>query len=275
MHVRRQFLFAVIIGVFAGAALAQGGGLRSLETGVEASPWEAVGRLDFGGRGFCTGALIAPDVVLTAAHCLFDKSSGARTDFTQIEFLAGWRNGRASAYRRIRQTAVHPEYEYGGTVSPERVRTDIALLKLDRPIRNTTVKPFKTALRPEPGAQVSVVSYGRSRSEAPALQEVCEVLAHQDGVMVTSCSVEYGSSGAPIFAFGPDGAEIVSVVSAMAEIDGEQVSLGTDLEAPLAGLQQTLEDSSGFFRKALPTVGEMSAEQSRPGLGAKFIRPEE
>ena len=32
--------------------------------------WQAVGRIDTG-PGFCTGTLIAADLVLTAAHCLF------------------------------------------------------------------------------------------------------------------------------------------------------------------------------------------------------------
>ncbi|MEM6481406.1 MAG: S1 family peptidase, partial [Pseudomonadota bacterium] len=34
--------------------------LERLDTGVDGRKWEAVGRLDVGGRGFCTGALIAP-----------------------------------------------------------------------------------------------------------------------------------------------------------------------------------------------------------------------
>ncbi len=68
-------------------------------TGDDSRGWQAVGRLNMGANSFCTGALIAPDLVLTAAHCMFDRKRGARMRDDEIEFLADWRGGRAAAYR--------------------------------------------------------------------------------------------------------------------------------------------------------------------------------
>lgn len=270
-----SIVFILAAMMTSGGAMAQPDDLKKLQTGVEAGPWEAVGRLDIGGTGFCTGALIAPNLVLTAAHCLFDKDTGARINHERVEFLAGWRNGRASAYRNVRRAVVHPEYDYGEELSSNRVRNDIALLELTQPIRNTTIEPFATSDQPEQGDRVGVVSYARDRSEAPSLQEVCKVLGLHEGVLVTSCTVDFGSSGAPIFSFSDGEARIVSVVSAKGEMSGEGVSLGTELGQRLDFLHSELARGAGFFQEAVPTASRVVVGESRRNTGAKFIRPSE
>ena len=270
---RRWVAISIMCLTVATAGLAQDGRLRRLDTGVDAGAWEAVGRLDIRGKGFCTGALVAPRLVLTAAHCLYDKDSKQRIDHSEVEFLAGWRNGRAGAYRNVRRAVVHPDYVYDGVVSSDRVRNDLALLELDRPIRNTTIKPFDTARRPRQGDQLGVVSYAKYRSEAPSLQEVCSVLARQEGVLVTTCSVDFGASGAPIFTFENGVPQIVSVVSAKANVDNKEVSLGTALGAPLARLQADLVAGKGVFLRGGTVSKRITSEDRRRTTGAKFIKP--
>ncbi|MCI2400733.1 trypsin-like serine protease [Aliiroseovarius subalbicans] len=247
--------------------------LRSLITGDDSRGWEAVGRLNMGGESFCTGALIAENLVLTAGHCLFDKDTGRAYAAEDIEFLAGWRNGRASAYRGVRRAVVHPDFDFSGRDKATRVAHDLAILELDRPIRTTSVIPFSTTTRPRKGAEVGVVSYAHDRSESPALQEMCHVLARQSGTLVLSCDVDFGSSGAPVFVHHDGEPRIVSVVSAKATVRDIPVSLGTSLERPLAEMMAILDQSDGVFTRVQPTSQVLTQQGSRDATGAKFLRP--
>lgn len=247
--------------------------LKTLMTGNDSRGWEAVGRLNIAGRAFCTGALIAPDLVLTAAHCLYDPQSGRRFEASDIEFLAGWRNGRANARATLRRAIPHPKFKFQANDRVARVAYDLALLELSQPIRKNSVKPFDTDVRPKKGAQVVVVSYAHDRAESPSLQEICHVLARRSGTLVLSCDVDFGSSGAPIFEVDEAGlARIVSVVSAKAEIKGRDVALGTNLEKPLADLMEILAIDPDFTQTSADVrILKLGGSQSQ--AGAKFVRP--
>ncbi|WP_417205683.1 trypsin-like serine peptidase [Antarctobacter sp.] len=262
----RLFLvvFLWLLGTSAGAQ-----GLFRMDSAQDGRGWEAVGRIEIAGTSFCTGALIGPRLVVTAAHCLFDPETGARVPVDQMQFLAGWRNGRAAAYRRVRKAVPHPAFAYGHEADADRVRHDLALIELQHPIRNTTITPFDTDIGPEQGDAVGVVSYAHDRSEAPSLQETCPVLAHQDGMLVLSCTVDFGASGSPVFRLGPDGRpRIVSVVSSKAQANGAPVALATRLQGPLDDLRDALSADRD------PGAGlDRLAAGARRDTGAKFVRP--
>ncbi|MGA9252027.1 MAG: trypsin-like serine protease, partial [Roseobacter sp.] len=64
-------------------------GLRGMAAENDALVWQSVGRLDAKGSGFCTATLIAPELVLTAAHCVYDRKSGKLFSPESLTFRAG------------------------------------------------------------------------------------------------------------------------------------------------------------------------------------------
>lgn len=253
--------------IAAGGASAQEG-LRQLHSADATQAWQAVGRLDIEGHGFCTATLIAPDQALTAGHCLFDKTTGARLPTERIEFRVGWRDGRARAYRRVRRVALHPNYDHGTDLDATKVRNDLALLQLDHALRLPQMTLFETAQVPRRGAAVAVVSYAEGRENAPALQPDCSILSRTQGVLATNCAVDFGASGAPVFDLSGPSPVIVSVISAKGEAGVNPVSLGAFADDQLATLRAQLRKSSGPR-----VIRRPGGAGNRDSVGAKFLRP--
>jgi len=249
-------VFAAVFAVLASSVFAQentqASDLDELLTAYDVRGWEAVGRLNIGWGGMCTGALISPRVVLTAGHCAFNSSTFDRIEPSDIVFHAGFRNGRATASRPVKRIVVHPAYVFQGAEGQFDVSHDLALFELESDIQLSNITPFATGKRPRKGQRVGVVSYAHDRAQSPSIQESCHVLARQRGALVLSCNVDFGSSGAPIFADIDGEQTIVSVVSAKAEIRGRKVSLGTNLEKPLSEMLELLRNGGG--QTATPNV---------------------
>jgi len=245
----------------------------TLASADDARAWEAVGRVNLIGTGFCTGALIAPNLVLTAAHCMFDKRTGKRVSVQNVEFLAGWRDGRAVAERFARRVLIHKSYHYSGRKRLARVATDIAIIELAHPIRDGRIKPFGWAKRPKIGQRVRVVSYSADQPEEPALHNMCKVLGRDPSVLVLSCHVTFGASGSPIFVMENGVPRIASIISAKAQWKSRDVALGVALGRPLQEMITTLGTSDGVFRRIQSLSSTVQSVTGSGRANTLFVKP--
>ena len=265
-------LLALALCLSASGAAAQSSGLPRLTERDDLFGWEAVGRVDIGRAGYCTGVLIAPDQVLTAAHCVFDRAGQPVTADT-IRFRAGLRDGAAIAEAGVMAYAAAQGYDPRGGMSADNVRHDAALLRLATPVNSAVAAPFAIHDRPRDGAAVSVVSYGRDRDSAPSWQRRCNMLWRAEGIMAFDCDVIFGSSGAPVFARHGSRARILSLISGGNAEGGERRAYGMDLTELVASLKRELRAKSSGQATANPGFKRVRPGEGRSGTGARFARP--
>lgn len=142
-------LCAVLLGM-ASSAQAMVGGAPSAEAGLGRTVVTVVGS-----RGnFCSGTLIAPDIVLTAAHCVPPEAT------TKIVAYDAQRQPQLLDVRRV---AAHPHYNSGG-IANHRASADVALLQLAAPLGGKSIAPLGDPRAPIAiGARFTVAGIGVTR----------------------------------------------------------------------------------------------------------------
>ena len=267
-----RVLVLVILLMQGGVATAQNSGLIKLGARDALLGWEAVGRVSIGNRGYCTGVLIATDLVLTAAHCVYDKMTGQAEQENALRFQAGWRDGKAIAERGIAAIAAHPKYNPKAGVTLENLKHDAALLKLDQAVPAGMAAPFVLHSGAKTGQRVSVVSYGKGRDTALSWQRDCGLLGRGDGILGFDCDVTFGSSGAPVFVREGQRARILTLVSSGGSRNGMKVAYGMELPPVISELKRVLR-ARGPIRStvSVPQVKRLRVGVMNGSTGAKFV----
>ncbi len=163
-------LVAAISAVFASVAPA-----HAIVGGTEApdTPW-AVALTDANGHLFCGGALVAPDRVVTAAHCLTERLSLTTRDRApdSIRVVAGQTDlRRKSTPARVSKVWRHPDFREVGKGD------DVAVLTLSAPVQQPTV-PLVDAgdtASYATGTEATVLGWGRTaegEKPSPVLRQV-------------------------------------------------------------------------------------------------------
>src|SRR5437588_9064225 len=124
--------------------------------GGAGTPPDAVARsvvVIVGSRGnSCSGVALAPDLVLTAAHCVLPGA-----DYKIVEFDSA----RQPQLRDVASVTAHPKFELQILLA-HRATADVALLKLAAPLASVEPASLGPALTVAPGDPFTVAGYGVS-----------------------------------------------------------------------------------------------------------------
>nr|WP_043338026.1 trypsin-like serine protease [Belnapia moabensis] len=181
---------------------------------MEDAPWRALARvqLEIGGR--CTGALIGPRQMLTAAHCLVAPRSRAFVQPGTIHVLLGYDRGAARGHARAIAYRTGPGFDpaRGGPAS-----SDWAILTLDAPLGTPDrILPLLPAT-PAPRAPLMLGGYQQDRPEVILADTACRLIGRSsDGprtMLIHDCAGTRGSSGAPLLSRGPDSAWAIAGIA--------------------------------------------------------------
>ena len=186
---------------------------RRVVVDPQSPPWNAVAKIQSNIATRCSGTLIAPSIVLTAAHCLYNPRTGVFLQHQSLHVLFGYQRGSYRWHGRVARYVIGEGFD--GSAPGRHPGSDWDRLELAEAAPSTIAPLMAAGNFPMPRIVVALPGYGRDRTELMMADRSCRITGSiavgGERLLAHNCSATFGTSGAPLLAEHKGGWAVIGI----------------------------------------------------------------